>query len=215
MQVIEFFCVGHDEVSSPELACFFLGEWNSDRSEWTKAILETTEVCQHLRRCNWNCHDRWLLQPAWRLMRKIQFPREDKMPCLKDPGTRSASASYNRQRLAAKNPHPDQREAKEDALVQPCQTPLAQPIEREKRMTTGNDRNMAGAQTECKLLSQRRGSDNSGSARVAQGPRKRQHLPKLTTTASPVRNGFSTRRTAIAQTAAPKILGSGQRMLMS
>ena len=47
--------------------------------------------------------------------------------------TRSASASYNRQRLAAKKPHPDQREAKEDALVQPCQTPLAQRIEREER----------------------------------------------------------------------------------
>jgi hypothetical protein len=39
----------------------------------------------------------------------------------------------NRQHLAAKNPHPDQRDPKKDALVQACEPHLAQPIKREKR----------------------------------------------------------------------------------
>src|SRR5438876_996361 len=86
MQVIEFFCVGHDEVTGPELAHFFFGEWNSNSSKGPKTILETTEPCQHLRCGNWNRHDRWLLQPARRLMWRTQFPRKDKVPRFKDPG---------------------------------------------------------------------------------------------------------------------------------
>ena len=43
MQIIEFFRMGHDEVSRPEQAYFPFGEWHGDDSEWTEFILETAK----------------------------------------------------------------------------------------------------------------------------------------------------------------------------
>src|SRR5215813_3134900 len=85
MQIIEFFRIGHDEVSGPEQACFSFGEWNGDGSEWTEFILETAKPFYDLRRGNWYGHDRRLLQPTWRRMWKTKLSRKDKMPRLKDP----------------------------------------------------------------------------------------------------------------------------------
>src|ERR1700731_3650113 len=86
VQIVEFFCVRHDEVSRPEQLYFFLGEWDRHHGEWAKIILENAEPCQHLRCCNWHRHDGWLLQPRWALTWQSQFAREDEMPPLKDPG---------------------------------------------------------------------------------------------------------------------------------
>jgi hypothetical protein len=46
MQVIEFFCVRHDEVFGPERVsdCFPIGEWDCDHRERTKIILEAAEA---------------------------------------------------------------------------------------------------------------------------------------------------------------------------
>ena len=43
VQIVEFFRIGHDEVSRPKLAYFLLGERNGHDSERTEFILETAE----------------------------------------------------------------------------------------------------------------------------------------------------------------------------
>src|SRR6266567_108663 len=86
MQIMEFFCVRHDEVSRPEQRYFFFGEWDRHHGEWAKIILENAEPCQDLRCGNRYRHDRWLLQPRWALMWQSQFSRKNEMPRLKNPG---------------------------------------------------------------------------------------------------------------------------------
>jgi len=42
MQVINFFCIGHDELPGPELDQFFFGEWNSNRR--AKSTLQLSDA---------------------------------------------------------------------------------------------------------------------------------------------------------------------------
>jgi hypothetical protein len=54
------------------------------------------------------------------LKKRLTPPTLSEMAIFHQFSTRLAlPLPFNRQHLAAKNPHPDQRDAKEDALVQP------------------------------------------------------------------------------------------------
>jgi hypothetical protein len=40
VQIIESFCMRHNEVSRPEQIYFFLGEWDRHHREWAKIVFE-------------------------------------------------------------------------------------------------------------------------------------------------------------------------------
>ena len=80
VQIVELFCVRHDEVSRPEPIYLFLGAWDRHHGGWANIVVENAKTCQDLRCSDRYRHDRWLFQPRWRPLRKTEFPREDEMP---------------------------------------------------------------------------------------------------------------------------------------
>src|SRR4051794_29838532 len=87
VQIIEFFGLRHDEISSPERLCdcFSFRQRDGHHREWATLIFEDTQTREYLRRSNWNSHDRWLFQPRWRFMWKTEFPRQVEVPSLINP----------------------------------------------------------------------------------------------------------------------------------